>query len=104
MALGPNASVGKEDEIFGQSLEVQSEVLEFLCPEGVTLDVQEELMEAATNVCASLPDKLKDNDTSSNMKALGATVSNMNSRNARRKAAYRLQWQTANGNALGRSI
>ena len=102
-ALGPDASVGKEDEIFGQSLEVQSEVIDFLCPKGVTQEVQEELMEAATDVCA-LPGKLKGNDASSTMEALGATLSDMNSRNARRKNTIprETQWQTSNRNALGR--
>jgi hypothetical protein len=70
--------VGKEDGIFGQSLEVQSEVLNFICPKGITLVVKEELMEAATDVCA-LPGKLKGNDASSTMEALGATLSDLNS-------------------------
>ena len=102
-ALGPDASVGKDDEIFGQSLEIQSEVIDFLCPKGVTLDVQEELMESATDVCA-LPGKLKGDDASSTMEALGATLSDMNSRNARRKNTIprETQWQTSNRNALGR--
>jgi hypothetical protein len=102
-ALGPDASVGKDDEIFGQSLEIQSEVIDFLCPKGVTLDVQEELMESATDVCA-LPGKLKGDDVSSTMEALGATLSDMNSRNARRKNTIprETQWQTSNRNALGR--
>jgi hypothetical protein len=101
-ALGPDASVGKEDEIFGQSLEVQSEVLNFICPKGITLDVKEELMEAATDVCA-LPGKLKGNDASSTMAALGATLSDLNSRNARRKNTIprETQWQNSNRNALG---
>jgi hypothetical protein len=102
-ALGPDSSVGKDDEIFGQSLEIQSEVIDFLCPKGVTLDVQEELMESATDVCA-LPGKLKGDDASSTMEALGATLSDMNSRNARRKNTIprETQWQTSNRNALGR--
>jgi hypothetical protein len=94
--------VGKEDEIFGQSLEVQSEVLNFICPKGITLDVKEELMEAATDVCA-LPGKLKGNDASSTMEALGATISDLNSRNARCKNTIprEAQWQNSNRNALG---
>ena len=83
-ALEPDASVSKDDEIFGQLHEIQSEVIDFLCPKGVTLDVQEELMESATDVCA-LPGKVKGYDASSTMEALGATLSDMNSRNARRK-------------------
>ena len=62
--------MGKDDETFGQSLEIQSEVIDFLCPNGVTLDVQEELMESATDVRA-LPCKLKGDDASSTMEALG---------------------------------
>jgi hypothetical protein len=67
------------------------------------LDGQEELMEAATDVCA-LPGKLKGNDASSTMEALGATLSDMNSRNARRKntISRETQWQASNRNALGR--
>jgi hypothetical protein len=96
-ALGPGASVGKDDEIFGQSLEMQSEVIDFPCPKGVALDAQEELMESATDVCA-LPGELKGDDASSTIEALGAALPDMNSRNARRKT----QWQTSNRNALGR--
>jgi hypothetical protein len=60
-------------------------------------------MESATDVCA-LPGKLKGDDAWSTMEALGATLSDMNSRNARRKntAPRERQWQTSNRNALGR--
>jgi hypothetical protein len=71
-------------------------------PKGITLDVKEELMEAATDVCA-LHGKLKGNDTSSTMEALGATLSDLNSRNAHRKNTIpqETQWQNSNRNALG---
>ena len=71
-------------------------------PQDITLDVQEELIESATDVCA-LPGMLKDDDASSAMEALGATLSDMNSRNTRRKntVPQETQWQTSNRNTLG---
>jgi hypothetical protein len=83
--------------------EVQSKLIIFLCPKGVALDVQEELMEAASDVRA-LPSKLKGNEASSTMEALGATLSNMNRRNAHRKntTPRETQWLASNRNALRR--
>jgi hypothetical protein len=56
--LQPDVSVEKEDEIVGPSLEIHIKVLKYICPKGLTLDVLEELKEAATDVCM-LPGKLK---------------------------------------------
>jgi hypothetical protein len=54
---GPDVSIGKGAEIYGTSIQVESEVLRALCPKGVTNAVRKEIMETAIDVVA-LPGKL----------------------------------------------
>jgi hypothetical protein len=54
--IGPDPSVGKSDEIYGQSLRVETAVLKLLCPKGVTPEVSREIMDTAVDV-VSLPGK-----------------------------------------------
>jgi hypothetical protein len=55
--IGPDSSVGKPNEIYGTSIQVEPEILKILCPKGVTATTRRELMEVTPDVLA-LPGKL----------------------------------------------
>jgi hypothetical protein len=100
--IGPDPSTGKENEVYGKSTEVETEILRALCPKGVTSEVCDELMEAAVDVC-SLPGKLATSEIAQ-WDQMGATLSDLSSQLQRRRNAHPrdTQWRTNNKNALGR--
>jgi hypothetical protein len=59
--IGPDPSTGKAKEIYGQSLQVEPEVLNLLCPKGVTASVRKDIMETTIDV-SSLPGKFTSNN------------------------------------------
>jgi hypothetical protein len=54
---GSDISIGKSTEIYGTSIQVESEVLKAICPKGVTPAIWKELMETTIDIVA-LPGKL----------------------------------------------
>jgi hypothetical protein len=54
---GSDPSIGRSKEIFGTSIQVESDVLRVLCPKGATSSVRKELVKTAVDV-VSLPGKL----------------------------------------------
>jgi hypothetical protein len=93
--------VGKENEIYGKSTEVETELLKALCPKGVTPEVRDELMEAAVDVC-SLPGKLSTAEIAQ-WDQMGATLSDLSSQLQRRRNSHprETQWKTNSKNAMG---
>jgi hypothetical protein len=56
--IGPDPSTGKAKEVYGRSLQVEPEVLKFLCPKGVTASIRKDIMETS-----SLPGKFTLNNS-----------------------------------------
>jgi hypothetical protein len=100
---GADPSVGKPEQLYNTSIDVESEVLGILCPKGVSKDVQRELMETAVDV-VSLPGKLSNVETNGGMDQLAATLGELSAFQSRRAGIVPrdTQWQAKNRNALDR--
>jgi hypothetical protein len=74
----PDASVGKPMEVHGTSIQVETEILQILCPKGMTNAAKKELMEASPDVL-SLPGKLGSatNDTAEVMDQFAGAVNDI---------------------------
>jgi hypothetical protein len=86
--VGPGPSSGKPTKIYGQSIQVEPEVLKLICPKGVTAPVRKESMEASIDV-VSLPGKFQTtagitSDGSHIMNQFAEAVGDMMDTNARR--------------------
>ena len=86
--VGPDPSSGKPNKIYGQSIQVEPDVLKLLCPKGVTAPVRKESMEASIDV-VSLPGKFQTtagitSDGSNIMNQFAEAVGDMTDTNARR--------------------
>jgi hypothetical protein len=99
--VGPDSSVGKSNEVFGTSIHVEPEVLEVLCPKGVTQSVQKELMDTAVDV-VSLPGKLGRSEVSFVWDQFAGAVSDLTELGSRRAGNQPrdTQWKIAARNAL----
>jgi hypothetical protein len=100
---GADPSVGKPDELYDTSIDVEAEVLGVLCPKGISEEVKRELMETAVDV-VSLPGKLTNIEANGGMDQLAATLGELSSFESRRAGfvARDTQWQAKNRNALDR--
>jgi hypothetical protein len=100
---GPDPSVGKPNEIHNTSIQVESEVLELLCPKGVTAQTRRDLMDAAPDVL-SLPGKLGStiNDSSEMWDQFAGAVNEMAEQQTVRAGTQvrDTQWRGAPCNAL----
>jgi hypothetical protein len=107
--VGPDTSAGKPMEMYGQSIQVEPEVLKLLCPKGVIAPVRKELMEAAVDV-VSLPGKFSTAGTtvdgSSIMDQFAEAVGDMTDVNARRGGSLPrdTQWRMPTRNALDKLL
>jgi hypothetical protein len=107
--VGPDPSVGKPTEIYGQSIQVEPEVLKLLCPKGVTAPVRKEIMEASIDV-VSLPGKFTTAGTtvdgSNIMDQFAEALGDMTDVNARRGSSLPrdTQWRMPTRNALDKLL
>jgi hypothetical protein len=104
--VGPDPSSGKPTEIYGQSIQVEPEVLKLLCPKGVTAPVRKEIMEASIDV-VSLPGKFSNiagtsSDGSHIMDQFAEAVGGMTDTNTRCGGSLPrdTQWRMPSRNAL----
>jgi hypothetical protein len=104
--VGPDPSSGKPNKIYGQSIQVEPEVLKLLCPKGVTAPVRKEIMEASIDV-VSLPGKFQTtagitSDGSHIMNQFAEAVGDMTDTNTRRGGSLPrdTQWRLSSRNAL----
>jgi hypothetical protein len=105
--IGPDPSSGKAKEIYGQSLQVEPEVLKLLCPKGVTASVRKDIMETSIDV-SSLPGKFTSINTvdgAQMMDQFAQAVGDMTDNQARRAGslARDTQWRMQDGMPLTRS-
>jgi hypothetical protein len=100
---GADPSVGKPEQLYDTSINVEAEVLGILCPKGISNDVRRELMETAVDV-VSLPGKLSNVDANGGMDQLAATLGELSAFQSRRAGFVPrdTQWQAKNRNALDR--
>jgi hypothetical protein len=100
---GPDPSVGKPNKIHNVSIQVESEVLELLCPKGVTAQTRRDLMDVTPDIM-SLPGKLGAStaDSSAIWDQFAGAVNEMAEQRAVRTGSQvrDTQWRGATRNAL----
>jgi hypothetical protein len=101
--VGPDTSIGKPMEVHGTLIQVETEILQILCPKGMTNAAKKELMEASPDVL-SLPGKLGSatNDTAEVMDQFAGGVNDITNQRAARTGVQSrdMQWKGATRNAL----
>ena len=103
--VGPDRASGNHKESYGQSIQVEREVLKLLCPKGVTAPVRKEIMEASIDV-VSLTSKFTMSGTTSDgshiINQFAEAVGDMTDATARRSGSLPqdTQWRLPTRNAL----
>jgi hypothetical protein len=102
--VGPDTSIGMPTQIHGTNIHIESDILQILCPKGVTAAMRKDMMEAAPDVMALPGNKLGSaiNDSTEVWDQFAGAVSEIAEQRAAGAGAQLrdTQWKVASHNAI----